>query len=248
MLDRQAKNQLKSSIDGGIIEHNGGPEARVIMPIDHAPLAPEIYKTDEWAIRDMRFMTGLDEYDTNTVGKTRRTAAEVSQIRQAGGSRAQSDAQMFEQFCAAIGEDLLDLMMQYSDKTRSIPIYDENDQIADWANFTADDIKGDFLVDVYIGSTQPRNSMELQQTYAWLLQTLAPFSQTPDPETGGPLINLKALVKNLLSAFPDLHNVQDILTSPPPPPPPMMPGQPAQVGPDGLPMPLPQQSFMGPAA
>jgi len=247
MLDRQAKNQLKSSIDGGIIEHNGGPEARVIMPIDHAPLAPEIYKTDEWAIRDMRFMTGLDEYDTNTVGKTRRTAAEVSQIRQAGGSRAQSDAQSFEQFCAQIGEDLLDLMMQYSDKTRSIPIYDENDQIADWANFTADDIKGDFLVDVYIGSTQPRNSMELQQTYAWLLQTLAPFSQTPDPETGGPLINLKALVKNLLSAFPDLHNVEDILTSPPPPQPPMMPGaQPAQIGPDGLPLPTPQQSFMLP--
>lgn len=211
MLDRTAKQQLKSAIDGAIVEHNGGPEAKVIMPIDHAVIPPEIYKTDEWVIRDMRFQTGMDEYDTNTVGKTRRTAQEVAQIRQAGGSRASRDAQVFEQFCAEIGEDLLDLLMQYAEKARSIPVYGPNENVTDWANFTAEDIEGEYIVEVYVGSTQPKNSVEQQQTYAWLLQTLGPLSQMPDPETGGPLINIKALVKGLLSNFPDIRNVDEIL-------------------------------------
>jgi hypothetical protein len=86
MLDRTAKHQLKSAIDGAIVEHNGGPEAKVIMPIDHAPIPPELYKSDEWAIRDMHFQTGLTEYESNTVGKTRRTAQEAAQIQQQGGT------------------------------------------------------------------------------------------------------------------------------------------------------------------
>lgn len=250
MLDRVAKQQLKSAIDGAIVEHNGGPDARIINPIDHAPIPAEIYKTDEWVIRDMRFMTGLDEYDTNTVGKTRRTAAEVSQIRQAGGNRAQQDAQLFEQFCAEIGEDLLDLLMQYSQKARSIPVYGPNENITEWSNFTADDIEGEYLVDVYIGSTQPKNSFEMQQTYAWLLQTLGPMAQMPDPMTGQPMVNMKALVKGLLSNFPEIKNMDEILnTAPPPMQPGMVPGmpmgQPPPVGPDGLPLPQMPPAFMG---
>lgn len=233
MLDRNAKNQLRSSIDGSIVEHNGGPEAKVIMPIEHAPLPAEVYKSDEWAIRDMHFQTGLTEYDSNTVGKTRRTAQEVTQIRQLGGSRAQADAQAFEQFCAEVGEDLLDLMMQHSTKIQSIPVYGPNENIAEWADFSNEDIKGEYLVNVYIGSTQPKNGVEQQQTQAWLLQTLAPYAQVPDPETGGPLINLKALVKGLLATFPDIHNVDEILASPPPPP---MMGQ-LPMPAEGMPMP-----------
>jgi len=238
MLDRNAKLQLKSAIDGAIIEHNGGPDAKVIVPIDHNPLVPEIYKTDEWAIRDMRFMTGLDEYETNNVGKTRRTATEVEQIRQAGGSRAANDAQSFENFCAEIGMDLLDLMMQYSQKIQSIPIYGPNDNVVDWGNFSADDIKGDYMIDVYIGSTQPKSSSDMQQTYAWLMQTLAPFGQQPDPTTGQPMINMRALVKGLLHCFPDIHNVDEILTPAAPPPmqaPPQAPGlQPGLPLPQGI--------------
>jgi hypothetical protein len=224
MLDRIAKEQLKSSIDGAIVEHNGGPGDKVINPIEHAPLIPEIYKTAEWAMEDVRFMTGLDEYDTNTVGKTRRTAEEVSQIRQAGGSRAQQDAQAFEQLCAEVGEDCLDLMMQYAQRVVSIPVYGPNDNVQAWSGFTADDIKGEYIVDVYIGSTQPKTSVQTQQTYSWLLQTLAPYAQMPDPATGGPTINIKALLKGLLSAFPDIRNVDEILTPNPPAPPLAPPG------------------------
>ena len=248
MLDRVAKQQLKSAIDGAIVEHNGGPEARIINPIDHAQIPAELYKTDEWVIRDMRFMTGLDEYDTNTVGKTRRTAQEVQQIRQAGGSRAQQDAQLFEQFCAEIGEDLLDLLMQYSQKARSIPVYGPNENVIEWKDFTADDIKGEYLVDIYVGSTQPKNSFEQQQTYAWLLQTLGQFAMQPDPMTGQPLINLQALIKGLLSNFPEIRNVDEILNTAPPPMPgmvPGMPGAPPQLGPDGLPLPVMPPAFIG---
>jgi hypothetical protein len=249
MLDRVAKQQLKSAIDGAIVEHNGGPESKVINPIDHAQIPPEIYKTDEWAIRDMRFQTGLDEYDTNTVGKTRRTAQEVQQIRQAGGSRAQADAQAFEAFCAEIGEDCLDLLMQYSQKARSIPVYGPNENIIAWSDFTAEDIEGEYIVGVHIGSTQPKNSFEMQQTYAWLMQTLGPLAQIPDPQTGQPMINLKALVKGLLSNFPEIRNVDEILNTPPPPPP-MMPGMMPgmggpQIGPEGLPLPMQPQQMMG---
>lgn len=244
MLDRIAKLQLKSGTDGAVIEHNGGPDARVIMPIDHAPLVPEVYKTDEWVVRDMRFITGLDEYDTNTVGKTRRTAQEVAQIRQAGGSRAQSDAQQFEQFCAEVGEDLLDLLMQFSDKVRSIPIYGPYDNVQDWANFTADDIKGDYLVDVYIGSTSPKSSVDQQQQYAWLLQTLGQFAQMPDPQTGQPMVNVKALIKGILSSFPDIRNIDEILAPEPQPP----PTAPPQLGapPPGMPLPMDVGQMMQP--
>lgn len=236
MLDRNAKQQLKSAIDGGIVEHNGGPEAKVIMPIDHAPMAPELYKSDEWAIRDMRFMTGLDEYDLNTVGKTRRTAQEVAQIRQAGGSRAQSDAQAFEQFCAEIGEDLLDLMMQFSTKIQSIPIYDQNDNVGEWSNFSSEDIKGEYIVSVYIGSTMPKNRLEQQQQAIQLLSILTPYAQMPDPTTGGPLINIKAALKAVLATFPDIKNISEILTPDPPPVDPMT----------GMPMPPPGMQPPGP--
>lgn len=257
MLDRTAKLQLKSAVDGAIIEHNGGPDARVIMPIDHNPLVPEIYKTDEWAIRDMRFISGLDEYETNNVGKTRRTAMEVEQIRQGGGSRSAKDAQDFEYFCAEVGEDCLDLLMQYSQKVRSIPIYDQNDNISEWSDFTADDIKGDYLVNVYIGSTQPKSNSDTQQAYAWLLQTLAPFAQQPDPATGQPMINIKALVKGLLSAFPDIRNVDQILTPDQPPQMPMQPpmqppmgslpgGSPTALPPQGMPLPQGIEQMMQP--
>jgi hypothetical protein len=231
MLDRNAKQQLKSAIDGGIVEHNGGPEAKVIMPIDHAPIPAEVYKSDEWAIRDIRYATGLDEYDLSSVGKTRRTAQEVAQIRQAGGSRAQADAQTFEMFCAEVGEDLLDLMMQFATKIQEIPIYGPNDNIAEWSNFSSDDIKGEYLVDVYVGSTQPKNRIEMQQQYIGLLQILAPILPQPNPSTGLPYGNVQALIKGLLQQFPDIHNIDEILT---PDQPPMMP----PMGLDGMqPMP-----------
>jgi hypothetical protein len=217
MLDRNAKHQLKSAIDGAIVEHNGGPEAKVIMPIDHAPIPPELYKSDEWAIRDMHFQTGFTEYESNTVGKTRRTAQEVAQIQQQGGTLAMSDAQAFEAFCAEIGEDLLDLMMQYSDKIQSIPIYGDSENIQEWSEFSKDDIQGEYIVDVYIGSTMPKRSYDTQQTYIGLLQGLVPFAQMPDPETGGPLINFKALLKDFLRAFPEIKNIDEILAPTPTP-------------------------------
>jgi hypothetical protein len=126
---------------------------------------------------------------------------------------------MFEIFCAEIGEDLLDLLMQYAQKSISIPIYGPTDNIASWSNFTAEDIKGEYIVDVNIGSTTPKNSTQQQQTYAWLLQTLAPFAGQQDPQTGGPMINVKALIKKILSTFPEIKNVEEILASPPPPAP-----------------------------
>jgi hypothetical protein len=217
MLDRNAKHQLKSAIDGAIVEHNGGPEAKVIMPIDHAPIPPELYKSDEWAIRDMHFQTGLTEYESNTVGKTRRTAQEAAQIQQQGGTLAMSDAQIFEAFCAEIGEDLLDLMMQYSDKIQSIPIYGDSENIQEWSEFSKEDIQGEYIVDVYIGSTMPKRSYDTQQTYIGLLQGLVPFAQMPDPETGGPLINFKALLKDFLRAFPEIKNIDEILAPTPTP-------------------------------
>jgi hypothetical protein len=217
MLDRTAKHQLKSAIDGAIVEHNGGPEARVIMPIDHAPIPPELYKSDEWAIRDMHFQTGLTEYESNTVGKTRRTAQEAAQIQQQGGTLAMADAQAFEAFCAEIGEDLLDLMMQYSDKIQSIPIYGPNDNIQEWGEFSKDDIKGEYIVDVHVGSTLPKRSYDLQQTYVGLLQGLVPFAQMPGPN-GQPLIKFEILIKKLLEAFPEIRNADEILNTAPPDP------------------------------
>jgi hypothetical protein len=110
-------------------------------------------------------------------------------------------------------------MMQHSTKIQSIPIYGQNDNIQEWGEFSRDDIKGEYIVEVFVGSTMPRRSYDNQQMYVGLLQGLAPFAQMPGP-MGGPMINFQALIKGLLQAYPDIKNVDEILT--PPPPPPMM--------------------------
>jgi hypothetical protein len=70
----------------------------------------------------------------------------------------------------------------------------------------------------------------------------------PDPMTGQPMINVKALLKGLLANFPEIRNVDEILNTAPPPMagvPGMMPGQSPQIGPDGLPLPMAPQQMIG---
>jgi hypothetical protein len=222
VADAQTKKQLRSGADGVLIEHNGG-NPNDIIPLSDAPLQEEVYKADQIAHQDIVTVSNVDQYQMGIVPSKRMTTTEVQQVSQSGGVRVQADAQAYEEFCAGVGHDCLDWMMQFSVKTQELPIYGPDDDVSAWGKFSAADIVGDYFVEVYMGSTQVKDSQTQVKDIGFLLQSMMPFFQMPDPSTGAPMLYPKPLLAQLLKAVPEIRSVKEILTPPPPPPPPMPP-------------------------
>lgn len=224
-LDAQAKKQLRSGEDGTVVEHNGALGSSPIVPIQDAQLQPEVYQSDRIAQQDMAKVSGLDAYESGLIPSKRLTSGEVGAIQTSGAARMKQDAQQFEEFCAGIAQDCLDWLKQYAVKTRSLPIYDADQNVAEWQDYSREQIQGDFDIQVFVGSTQIKNSEDEIKDIGFLFQTLTPFIQAG-------LVNPKPLIEQMLKRFTWLRNVQDIVNPPPPPLPPGGPG-----GPPGMPGP-----------
>lgn len=232
--DAATKAQLKRGEDGDLIEHNGA-DINGIVPIMDAPLQQEVYRADQIAHQDIVTVSGIDQYQMGMLPTKRMTTQEVQQVAQSGGARVQADAQEFEEFCAGIAHDCLDWLMQYSLKTQQLPLYGPDEPVQAWGQFSAADIVGDYFVTVYAGSTQVPDQQTQVKDIGFLIQSLLPLLQMPDPVTHGPMFNLKPLVAQMLQNVPGIKDIRDILNPPaPPPPPPMVPGM---GGPPGLPPP-----------
>jgi hypothetical protein len=233
-LDSSVKKQLRSGADGLVIEVNHPNPREAVVPLEDAPLNPEVYKADQVAHQDIITVSGIDQYELGMTPSKRLTTTEVNAIQSSGGARVQADAQAFEEFCAGIAHDCLDWLMQYSDRVQELPIYGPDDQIQEWGKFSARDIIGDYLVEVYMGSTQVRDSATTVKDIGFLLQTMQPYTM-PTP-AGPPLVNAKPLLRQMLKAVPEIKQVNEIIPPDPVLPPGMPPGMGGPpMGPPGVP-------------
>ncbi len=239
-LSRQAKEQLKDCVPLGVVETNGDP----ITQIPQQPIQQEVYQTEGRAVQDMTTLAALDQYQLGRPPSKRTTTTEVEAIQSLGGARAMSDRQQFEEFCAEIALDCLNWLKQYSVKTRELPIYDDNGNIkAFWPDFTGEQIRGQFDIEVFVGSTQQPNNADILEGMAFWTQSFPAFLQSviQASQVG---IDLTELVRESLKAIPGIRNIEKIMSGfklpgPGQPPggelPPDMGGSPAGPLPEGQP-------------
>jgi len=229
VLNNKARAAIKSEDAGEVVEHSAS-ELAPIQPINMPNVQPEVYSTEQQVVSDIQTVLGLNPYEMGKAPTKRTPTAEVQAIQSQGGARAQAEQQAFETWCAEVAKDCIDWLKMYSVKTRQLPIYDDQSVLQGWHDFTGDQIKGDFDVSVYVGSTTPPNNQARLESLGFFLQSLNPLLQeiAPAMQVG---INLIPLVRQLMSALPEVRDTNQIFVGPPAPPPMGgMPGEPQQPG------------------
>jgi hypothetical protein len=216
-LDQQAKKQLENGTINRVVEVNASNADQALSPARHNSLPIDFFNALEKAEGDFRTLSGLNQYEAGQAPTKRVTTAEVQAISGSSAALRRADVQKFEEFCAGVAEDCHAWLQQFAIRTRSLPIYDNN-QIVEWRDYTAQDIRGEFEFQVFVGSTEIKDQKGAMDA----LQTLTPFAQMPDPMTGQPIVNVKELLRQFLKALPEIRNVDAILGSsqagPMPPP------------------------------
>lgn len=206
-MTRQAREQIKSCIPLGIVETNGDP----INAIPRLDIQPEVYQTEQRALQDIQTISATDQYQMGRPPTKRATEGEVHAIQSLGGARSQDDRQGFEEFCAEIALDCLNWLRQYSTKTRTLPIYDTEGNIRNYfPDFTGDQIKGEFDIEVFVNSTTAPNNADILQGMAFWTQSFPPFLQSVliAAQNG---IDLTDLVRETLKVIPGIRNVDKIM-------------------------------------
>lgn len=222
-FDKSNQAKLESDQDMEVVVTKLPNPAGAVSPMPQLPMNPTVYESDRVAQTDLRTLSTLDQYELGTPPTKRLTTTEVSAIQGAGGARQKAAAQKYEELCAGVAEDFLDLLQQFAVRERSLPIYadEEAQQIASWRPWTKDDITGAYQFAVYVGSTEVKNQQGRAEEFGFLLQSLAPYAA---------LINVPELIKQMLANFPDVKDINAIITPPAPPPGMMPPGGPAVPG------------------
>lgn len=221
VLTEQGKKQVRSGVIGTVIEVNALTAAGSVTPLPLPQLSPDMYQDAHIALSDLGTISTLDQYALGQAPSKRLTTSEVTAISGAGGPRREADRQAFEELCAGVATDFLELLQQYAEVARALPIYDDQQRVVDWKNFTKQQIQGEYDLEIYVGSTEIKNQQGRVEEIGFLLQSLMPYVQAG-------VIDPKPLIEQLLASMPDIKNVQAITNPPPPPPPPGMP-------PDGMP-------------
>lgn len=232
-LPPAAKQQLMSAAPMRIVEVPQGQGQ--IQPIQPMQLNQSVFQSEQAVQLDMEKIGGLSSYETANAPTKRTTTTEAQLIGSAGSSRKEADRQAFEIFLAEIAEDCLDWNMQNSVHTRNLPIYDEKTDTTVFRDYTGDEIRGKYLVEVYVGSTEAPNSQNQIEQIGFMLQSLTPYIQTGQ-------VNVIPLLKQMFKQLPGIRNVDEIFIetpqggpqAPPPgqePPPDEMGGSPAALPP-----------------
>lgn len=211
-LTEANRAQVRSDKTMGLIELE---EPGTIEPLRQPGIPQEIFASDQSANSDIRFGMGLDEYAAGQAPGKRVTEGEVQAITQSQGARAQMTRQDYEIFVSELAGQVLSLLQQNSVKTRSLPIFDPaTGAVADFRDYSPEEIRGEFLVSVYAGSTQAPNRQGELQELAFLFQSMPNLVQGLQGllQVG---IDARDAVVQALKQIPALRNIKTQPTAPP---------------------------------
>jgi hypothetical protein len=214
-LDQQAKKQLESGTINRVVEVNASNADQALSPARHNSLPIDFFNALDKAESDFTLLSGLSQYEAGNAPTKRVTRSEAEAISGSAAALRRRDVQKFEEFCAGVAEDCHAWLQQYAIRTRSLPIYD-NETLVDWKDYTAQDIRGEFEFEVFVGSTELETRESKLDKINYTFQTVTPFMQMVDPMTQQPLIaNPKELLRQLFQSLPEIRNADAILNGAP---------------------------------
>ena len=208
-ISESAKKVLENGEDGAIVFLNASSTNGVLDPIQDAPIHAEVYESDKVAQHDLSVLSAVDQYGLGNVPSKRLTTSEVQAIQSNGGPRQQAMRLAYEELCAGVAEDYLDLLQQWAQHTRELPIYDDQQSVVGWEPWTRDEIQGEYHFQVFVGSTEIPDQQGKLKDLGYLIQALGPFAQSG-------MVNMQPLLEQMLRNVPGIHDVDAILQPPQP--------------------------------
>ena len=208
-LTPNEKLKLTHGGDGTIIETSKGSPFEAIHPIQDANISQDVYMVTKLLKNDIREASGVSQFEKGAQAKFE-TATEPALIQQGIGQKRDEKAAILEDFIVRTLKKLASIL-QETMGDESIPLSDEQvtevgimapnklesivgpsgTVLLPWLNMNKDDIQGDYLFTLEVGSTRPI-SQEIRKADA--VQMYQMFGQHP-------LINQKELVKRVLDGF-----------------------------------------------
>jgi hypothetical protein len=201
---------------------NASSADQALSAARHSTLPVDFWNALEKAESDFQKLSGLTQYEAGAAPSKRMTSAEVQAVSGSSAALRRADVQKFEEFCAGVAEDCHAWLQQFAIRTRSLPIYDNN-EIVEWRDYTKEDIRGEYEFQVFVGSTEIKDQKGQVEEIGYALQTLTPFAQMMNPQTGQPVIDVTELLRQFLKALPEIRNVDAIVGPSSPQPQPGMP-------------------------
>ncbi|MGH7472455.1 MAG: hypothetical protein ACREJW_00780, partial [Candidatus Methylomirabilales bacterium] len=206
VLTEKQKGDLESDGVGVVLEEMQD----FLTEVPPGSIQKEVLEASQLALNDLQFIMGLNDYETATPPTKRLTSSEVEAVRLAGGSRGAADRQEYEQFCARIAEHILAWEQKYGARTRSLPIFDKDDQVKEFTEVSAEDIAGQYLIEVYVGSTSQPNRKDILESISFFLQSVPGFIDAME-RAKGMGYDLSPILAQMLAAIPEIRHANAIL-------------------------------------
>jgi len=198
-----------------------------LVPRPQVPMQPEVYQTIDAIDAEMSRQLGVSDFQEAVIPDKKMLATEVNALEASGGARMAGVAKRYRLFREDGAACLLILLQKFSNRMRAYK-FDTEDGKKTWGAMSMVELRGEksdgdledigiqFRVKINASSEAPKNKLQDLEMKMKALQTAVPFIQMPDPVTGGPMVNIKALLRAIFKAM-DLDNVSDIVPPDPTP-------------------------------
>lgn len=209
-----------------VVEIDGEPSQDVV-PLQMGNMSPDLYGLREVLRNELTFITGVTEQRKGGSQKSQ-TATEASIIEQQSRIRDSDRLSAVSKFVTRAARKILMLDRQFLEPNE-IAFVVGPEAMRFWQEAGPDVIKAEVDVKVRVGSSA---FMSREVRAKQLLDFLNLTSGLMDPQTGGPLVDVKEVVRRVAEAL-DIEDYERLLITPPVQPGmmPMMAGQGAQGGP-----------------
>lgn len=191
-MSREEMEKFAQGIDGGITQREKGFAPPV--PIQYAPMQDEIFVLDNLIGQDMDSVIGQNEVDRGGQAKTKtKTKYELQEQLQGTSTRQARRIDKLEDFLEEIFRKVIQLLKQFQDTPMYVAItgmtpaeiqdkmrVDPSKLVPGGIEFTKEDIKGEFDVEVKAGSTLPMNKDGRMKTMQGLFELLPKLGMKPD--------------------------------------------------------------------
>lgn len=131
---------------------------------------------EQQTAQDIKMTTAIDEIGIGLLpdNPQRRSATEVTTSQQSAGRRFAMKIALLEEAVKKIGQLVFALNQQFLDQERMIQIVGERGA-TEWVQLDASDIRGEYFIDLEVGSMLPKDEIAQRQEAVELLQYITPI-------------------------------------------------------------------------
>lgn len=179
-----------------------------IAPFAMPQLQGSSTQIEERTAQDIQRTVAIDEIGIGLLpgNSQRRSATEVVTSQTVAGKRFAVKIALLEDAVKKIGQLVFALNQQFLDQERMIQIVGERGA-TEWVQLSPEDIRGEYFIDLEVGSMLPKDEIAQRQEAVQLLQYITPIIQ-PVVETNPQII--MPIVKMVLDTF-ELSGKQEIM-------------------------------------